>query len=784
MSAKLNQLGIGATSALALIAGLGAGPAAAQTVFEEILVTAQKRVESLTDVPVAMTVLNANQIERSFSDNIETLQALVPSLTFLKGGTNLNSSLFLRGVGTINFSTAAEPSVAFVVDGVVFARAGEAFSDLYDIERIEVLRGPQGTLFGKNTSAGAVSIVTKKPTEEFGGYLSVSAFEDDEYRAKAMINIPLSDKVRTRWTGTYGYFDGHITNLFSSVPGGRPTKIQGYERQAVRGVIDIDASSDLKLSISADYRDSNDDCCGDIIATEPTGANAAAVRQILAGVDFRGDKTREVSNDLTTRTLDEAWGVSLTADYTIANHVLTSITAYREWDNTEIREGDFTGAVTPAFVGNAFARLHDNSVAGSGKQDASTFTQELRLTSPGGQFIDYMVGLYYYDADAQRNFRRDVTVCTATTLAVDPATGLAPCQPGFSTFVTDFSFADFGSEFENFAAFGNATVNISDTLRVIGGLRWTRDEVSFTHERVGATIGLPGIRTDGSGFADKETNNNLSGKAGLQFDVNDDTMVYGTYTRGYKGPAFNVFFNQNPSQLDPIDAETADAFEIGSKSVLFDDKLIFNAAIFYAKYSNFQANNFDTLNGVVITRLTNAGKVSTKGLEIDFLARPTENFSLNGGLAYTDAQIENFLVPPGSPPTATDLSGRGLPFSPDWKASLSGEYVVPLESLPVNLVLNSQFTYQSSQSAGLPTNPTNEAVDEALIIGGYALWDASINLVSKEEKYSFSLIVKNILDESFASTITPGGPAGTFRFQIPREASRFFGVNLKVNFGG
>ncbi|MDX2145502.1 MAG: TonB-dependent receptor [Rhodospirillaceae bacterium] len=761
-----------ATSLIALLSGLApAAPAFAQgtNVLEEIVVTSQRREEKLTDVPIAVTVLSGDQIDASFTSSIESLQALVPTLTFRKGGTNLNSSLFLRGVGTINFSIAAEPSVSYVLDGVVMAKAGEAFGDLYDLERIEILRGPQGTLFGKNSSAGVVSVTTKKPSDQFEAAVDLSAFRGSEYRAKTSVNIPFSDTVRSRITGFYGSYDGNITNLFVPSTNAQPEKINGYDRKGVRAVVDIDASDTLKFTLIGDYREADDDCCGEIIGTTPTGAQAQALLRGLAGVRLLGDETREVNHNLVTRTIEKAWGTSLQGDLQVGDHTLTSITAFRKWDNNEVREGDWLG-YGAAYVG--IAQLHD-----FGPQESQTFSEELRLTSPGGETIDYVAGLYYFNADAKRLFRRDDIVCSASTLALD-ATGQRPCLAGASTFTFPSSTAVFSSKFENLAFFGNATFNVSDRLRLIGGLRWTSDDLEFRHVRFNPTnLAGPGIRNDTFNAANDVDKKNLSGRAGIQYDVSDETMAYATYSRGYKGPAFNVFFNMTDTAIPPIAAETANSFEVGSKSQLFDNRVIFNVAAFYARYKNFQANNFDTLNGVVITRLTNAGTISTKGVEVDFLAQPADDFTLSGGIALTDAQIQEFRVPPGAPASATTRKGEGLPLSPDWKASLAAQYVVPMNAF--NMYLNSDISYSSSQVSDLQADPV---VRRQLTIDSYASWNASIGFSDKDEKYRLSFIVKNITDQSFASLITPGGPGGALRYLIPREADRFYGVNVRMNF--
>jgi iron complex outermembrane recepter protein len=756
--------------ALAMSAVVWAGPAAAQTQatasaadgLEEIIVTANKRSENLQDVPAAISVISGDQIANSGAVNLENVTASIPSLNFRKGGTSLNSSLFLRGVGTINFSIAAEPSVAVVLDGVVLARAGEGFGDLNDIARIEVLRGPQSTLFGKNASAGIISIVSKMPKDTFGGSVEASYFEGNEYKLKGVVNAPLGTNIAARITGFYGSYDGNITNLTTN------KKINGYERYGVRGIITAEASDALKLTLIADWRKADDNCCGEVIGTAgnpltATAAQQAVIRAILPGVSLTGDKTREVRNNLATSTKETSWGVSLQGDYDIADHTLTSITAYRKWDNREIREGDWLDQVY-----REFNQLHDD-----GPQKSNTFSQELRLASPSNQMFEYVVGGYFYRAKADRFFARNDIVCTATT-ATPIVAGATPCPTTGSTFTTPNSDASFGSIFTNFAGFGQATFNASDSFRLIGGLRLTHDKLSYYHNRRPSPIAGPGVRTDTTGFADETTKTNLSGKAGVQFDVNDDVMLYGTYTRGYKGPAYNVFFNQNATQRNVIEAETANAYETGFKGSFIDRKLTVNAALFYAKYNNFQANNFDVLNGVVVTRLSNAGNVSTKGFELDVTARPVPNFNFGAAVAYTDAQIEAFRDNTGTISTAR--KGESLALSPTWKWSTFTDYTIETGS-GFNVQLGASLNVTSKQYSDLGVNPL-------LLLHSTAILDASIAVLDENDVWSVRLVGKNLTDESYASLITPGGPGGSLRYLIPREADRYFGVIAKFNFGG
>jgi iron complex outermembrane recepter protein len=751
----------------------------------EIVVTAQKREEKLQNVPLAISVIGGEQIANNGGVSLENAQYLVPSLNFRKSGTTLNQALFLRGVGTINFSIAAEPSVAAVLDGVVLSRAGEGFTDLFDVERIEVLRGPQGTLFGKNASAGVVSIVTKRPTADFGATVEASYFSKSEYRGRATVNLPLGEHLRSRFTGYYSEYDGNISNLTTG------TKVNGYKHYGVRGAIEADLGETVTLTLRGDYRKANDDCCAEIIGTTPGNASALA----LTGTGINADRTRSIRQNLVTATKEKSWGVSLQADVELGNHTLTSISSYRGWDNTEIRDGDW---LDRPYVG--LNQLHDN-----GPQTSKTFSQELRIASPTGNFLEYVIGGYYSKADSDRTFSRSVVTCSASTLpAVVP--GLTPCSttPGVSTITTPFGSADFGSSFKNLSVFGQATLNLSDNLRFIGGLRYTHDQLDVNHIRR-TTLAGPGIQPSfdagvynngalavlpATGFLAGAPNgipfrtgtkaNNLSGKAGVQVDLSDNNMAYVTYTRGYKGPAYNIFYNLTTIGTGVIAPETVNAYEAGLKNTFLDGALTLNIAAYYAKYKNYQANSPDFVAGVRTTRLTNAGTVSTKGVEIDFLMRPASNFSVSGGIAYNKARVEDFRLPPGA--DATQLIAKGTPLAnaPEWKMALGADWTLETGGF-ANIQLGGQMALQSDQIYELSPNPV---VRRGSTVDGYATVDLSAALVDVGAKWKVTAQVKNVFDQSFASSIVSGGPGGAFRYIIPREADRYFGITAKLNFGG
>ena len=748
MSRKLLIVGV---SALAMMS-TQAARAAESAELSEIVVTAQKRTEKLQDVPVAVSVVSGEMIAAKGAVNLEGAQYLVPSLNFRKSGTTINQSLFLRGVGTSTFSIAGEPSISTVVDGVVYSRAGEAFSDLVDIDRLEVLRGPQGTLFGKNTSAGVINIVTKRPGDTQGGFVEGGYFSNgNEYRLRGAVDLPLADNVKSRVTGFYGRYDGNIHNLANN------KRVNGYEHYGVRGIVVADPTPDLQLTVIADYRKSDDDCCAELIGTLPTNLAAGALPTP------RGDKTREVNQNLVTSTIEKSGGLSLQADWSRGDYTFTYVGSYREYDNTEIRDGDW---LPRAYVG--FAQLHDR-----GPQTSNTLTQEVRVASPANQFFTYVAGAYYSRAHTERVFTRDDIVCTLTPTP----TVLTPCTAPGAVITTPTGTADFGSTFKNFAVFGQGTVNVSERFRLIAGLRYTADKLAVFHSRT-TTLAGPGIQPSFGPFASNTSNDNWSGKAGAQFDIAPESTLYATYSRGYKGPAYNVFFNLTANGTNIIEPETADSYEVGLKNTLFENRLILNLAAYYAKYHNFQANNPDTVAGVLVTRFTNAGTISTRGGELDLIFRPMADMNISGGLAYTDAKVEKFKIPTNGNNTGVIPPGTSLAYAPKWKGSLGVDYRIRTGKV-VDVSLGGQASLQSSQISqpdAVLANRINTRID------GYSLVDLSAGIVDPDDRYRVTVQVKNLFDSSFASAITSGGPGGSYRYQIPREADRYFGITGNLKF--
>jgi iron complex outermembrane recepter protein len=776
---RFSRIAFFGASALAI--GVSA-PAAAQV--EDIIVTAQKVEENVQDVPIAITAVTGDALLESGTNSLEDLGQLVPSVTFRKGTTNANSAVILRGVGTVSFSIGAEPSVSTVVDGVVLSRSGQAFADLVEIDRLEVLRGPQGTLFGKNASAGLINIVSKGGTDTLEGEATLEAYEGNEFRGRMTISGPIAEDLSFRVNAFAGGYAGNITNVAANQT--RDEKINGYKRVGFRGLLDYDGGP-ARIKIIADYYEADDDCCGEV-----TGVSRGAVLDAelnLPGGVAQGEDQRFVNHNLVTQSLDRQWGITVNADFDVfESHTLSAVYGYRSWHNRELREGDF---LPRAIVGTP--QLHDNGFVETDQQSI-----EIRLASDQSKPFKYQVGGFYWVSENTQDFTRDAIRCATSTLPVDPRTGATPCNLT-DTVNTVFPTATSNSlvDIENYAVFGQATYDFTDWVGLTVGLRWTHDSIDYVHRRFPAINRTTGLRLPASALGGtgvnvnpagglstsvppgndtvlstgSSSNSNISGKAVVTVKPSDDLMLYGSYTRGYKGPAFNVFFNHTaPTNSTPIDEETSDSFELGFKSQFADRRIQLNAALFQATYDGFQANNFVLLNGTTITNLTNAGTVRTKGFEVDIIANPVEGLDLFANVAYADARVRRFNPNPLT--NAPDArNGTKLPLAPEWSWNIGAAYETALNvfGAEAKVYLRTNYSHTDDQFSDLGQGGP---------IDSYGLWNASIGFSDADDNYRVTFMVRNISDESYVLLNTNAGQ----RLHIPRDADRYAGASLRFRF--
>jgi iron complex outermembrane receptor protein len=693
-------------------------------VLEEVLVTARKRVESLQDVSVAVSAVTAQALDDAHIRNSAELTKLVPSLTLGSGG---GESFAIRGVGTLAYSVGVEPSVSTMIDGVVLGRPEQSFMQLVDIQRVEVLRGPQGSLFGKNSSAGVVHFITRDPSEEFEAEVSGSAIEHDEYRIGVTVSAPLTDTLGARLTYGGVRDDGYIKNVYDG------DTYNGGDSDTVRFKLRWQPTLDLDFKWSSDYASTDDT---NRVRPQRIVVSPLVAEELLPVVASK--KNDRVNLDGRIYKDVDTFGHSLEVNWDIGDYTLTSISAYRDYDKDE--QGDIDGRPTNPVGFDQVAHDQQNQ-----------FSQEFRIASPAYGSFHYVAGLYAFLQDLDRQFTRDVVGTVST--------------------------ADFSVDTTNYAAFGEMTYELSDTVRAIAGGRYTYDDLDYDFKREGP---IPGPVAP---FSDSDDDTDFSTKLALEWDVLDSAMTYFSYAEGYKGQAYNVIFGATPP-LELVDPETSKTYELGWKSELFERRVMLNAVLFRTDYDDFQGQTqiLDGKNTAFV--LTNAGEVRTQGLELDFTALASENLTVFGGVAFIDATIEDFKNGPCSsgqkfrgecPDQSQDLSDGDLPFSPDWKVSLNANYTVPLDSMPFDLV--AKFAYQGQDDTLMDI--TQDRYTEQ---GSYHIFDLALTLDAHDLRWDATVYVKNVTDESYVTSIvsqpvqfSPGG----YTHGLPKNAQRIYGVELR-----
>lgn len=779
-----SMIGLIATLAAAHLAPAYAQDAATAAVegnnaSTDIVVTAQKRAERLQDVPLAVTAVSADTLSnRQINDSASLVQA-VPSLTFQQGATPTNSSFRIRGIGTALFGQGVEASVSTVVDGVVAVRQTQGFTDLADIERIEVLRGPQGTLFGKNATAGVISVTTARPSREFEGRGEVTIAEHDEYRARGTVSGPISDTLRARVTGFYNDVRGVARNIATD------SWDNGSKSWGVRGKLEWDATENLNLLFTGEYRKTDADCCAStwIAINNPN-------LQTLVGPINATRNNRTLNDETVTYSNSEQQIYSLQADWDLGAATITSITAYQKYDLEVNQPIERINSAVPLFVG-ATAAYADWS-RNSGIVDLSAFSQELRIANNDSGDFNYVAGVFYMHSDIKRPFDRRRARCTAGTFG-------QPCAPANTIYQS--SASNIRLKQDSVAAFGQVEYRIVGGLKAIGGLRVQYEKGTNSGSRISPLVPGDAILPGNAPVSGSITA--VTGKAGLQYEFSRDAQVYASYTRGYKGLGYEMEIGANLANQSVLEPEHVNAYEIGFKGRTSDGVLSVSTALFLADYSNLQvqANRSDLAAGVVQFVSTNAGKSQTKGFEIEATVRPDDNFSLTGAVTYSDATIDidglncpqqfNAGAPvlsgmptnicyrsaPGVTPTQ-NLRGATLPVSPRWKISFAPRYEADIAGTDFAGFAQVGVNFQSAMNFSVEQDPLLEQP-------AYTLVDASIGVKQIDGRYSLTLFVKNLFDENYLTSIGHtsflGGNTdlvGTFN----KDADRYFGATLGVKF--
>ncbi len=749
----------------------------------DIVVTAQKRSERLQDVPLAVTAVSGDALANRQVNDTSSLTKAIPSLTFQQGPNATNTTLRIRGVGTALFGQGVESSVSVVVDGVVLARQAQGFADLADIERVEVLRGPQGTLFGKNASAGVISIVTARPSHDFEGRVEGTIAEHGEYRAKGTVSGPLSDTLRASLTGFYNDVRGITYNVT------RGQWVNGQKGWGVRGKLEWDATDNLNLLLSGEYRKSDTTCC----ISSSIRVDNPVIAQLEAPV-VASAANRQVSEDTLTYSNSNQKTFSLQADWDLGSATLTSITAYQDYYLIVNQPIDRINSDPVRYVGtNAYASWNFNQ----GILDLSQFSQELRLGSNGNHDLTYVAGVYYSHGDIKRPFSRRRAVC---------ASGVVGQVCAAPTYQSSSSFAELKTN--SIAAFGQAEYRIVGGLKLLGGLRVQYEDGSNYGAQLGTLVAgdalLTGVPANGSGTL-KAHDTAVTGKVGLQYELNRRLQAYATYTRGYKGIGYNMEAATNFTTQTSLSPEHVNAYELGLKGRTADGTLSMAVAVFRSDYTNLQvqANRSDPVTGVTSFVATNAGTSRSQGVEVEATLRPTRHFSVDTSFTYTDSTVNidglncplqlqaAAAVMTGTPinvcyRTAVgatpiqNLRNATLPASPKFRISVAPRWDHDIGNSLAGFV-QVGVNFQSKQQFAIEQDPL-------LVQEAYTLVDASIGVQTIDKRYSLSLFVKNLFDVNYYTSVSHNSLLATaakpydLTATYNKDADRYFGATLGIRF--
>jgi iron complex outermembrane receptor protein len=744
--------------------------APASLMLEEVTVTATKRAESLQSVPVSVTALTAGVLERGNVRELGDLVKLSPGLTIGYGSQPGNFSISMRGIGTFSNGIAVESDVAVVVDDVPIGFQAAAFKDLIDVERVEVLRGPQSTLFGKSAIAGVLNIVTSAPTHEWTGRASALITDDQEKRGGFTVSGPLSNTVRVRLTVADSDYDGNVTNLTT----GR--KVNGSSGLTTTGKIEWTPTDSLTLSLAPRFNRNQSTCCvSPITSLTPglfyQGEPAFPAATVLAGIPI-GPDNHFIRNDTRPSGGDSKMvGGTGRIDYQfqdtsfLKGHSFSSITSTDHWRMFDYQDIDGTDA--PFLLGFPVANPSgiNSGAAIRGSFHAKSITQEFRLTSPDDTRLRYVTGLWYAKNDLDRFLGRGPVLQQAKYLAVSSNT--------------------------NYSAYANATYDLTANFALLAGLRFNKQKIDYTFDNFNTN---PNQHFSG---ADQE--NAVTGKGGVQYKWTPDIMTFATYSTGYKGQAYDLVstFNARTAAQMPVPHETAKNYEVGLKSSLFDRRMYFNLALFHTDFHGFQTSVTSTLpDGTFLTFLNSVGHLRTQGVEVDAALKVTSNFELNGSFAYTDATVVSFPNGPcytgqtlaqGCYLDATnsrvqDLRGKPLNNVPKYKFNIGGEYDQPLGSLPFAAFAAVAYRWQDAVNFALSQDPRT-------VQKTYGIADFSIGINDNNDHYKVTVFVDNVFDKRYANSIgngtsgfsgVPGAVGSTW--SLPRDAFRYFGARVDVKF--
>ena len=767
---------------------------------DEIIVTAQKRSQNIQDVPLAVTALSAEALQDKLVDDAADLQFSVPNL-FFDGSRST-----LRGIGDLAISSTSESGLGYHVDGV-YQNASVPEAEYFDVARIEVLRGPQGTLYGRNTTAGVINIISRRPTDEFEGYVQATIGNYDTRKLKAAVNIPIADGLATRLAGFYLDRSGYTDNVFNGAD------IDDRNMYALRSSTRLDLGPNTQANLIVSVFDEDDKranltkgvCtksastgCSALSAGFETPDSRTTIFNLLgvvtgtlpAGVDYfagaiNPPDLRKVyqDQDPSYRAMEQTYTLELTHDF--GDLTLTSLSSYQRVKRDVFNDFDrFVPTISllrpVTYDAYGTGQLVTTTQIMSGRRDITKsrqFLQELRLASDFDGAFNFLIGANYYDYKTDL----DVIITHPTLTARARAAGLSNA---FSNFIIE----SHPSRAESYGVFGEVYVDLSERTRLTTGARYSNDRKSILTRQIFLDpIAGGAVRPFTAG---KESWGVVTGRAVLDHKFSDQLLGYVSVSRGYKAGGLNP---GGPSSGLSFDPEFLIAGEAGLKSTLFDGALRANLAAFFYDYDGLQIGQVGTTSAITVN--TDA---RIYGAEAELAFQPTDalRFDVTGSLLNTE--IKNFqsgdegdptAIAPGSvivrtgagaPLTTSsgiiikNLDGNELPFSPNWKINIGAQYAFALNG---GFTVTPRIDYAvQGEFFGTAFNKPSEQFD------GYNQLDLKISLQPDSERWVVRAFVKNAQDNDDIVRITQDGPlVGRFRSVVALEP-RTYGVELGVNF--
>ncbi|MEM1148937.1 MAG: TonB-dependent receptor [Pseudomonadota bacterium] len=706
----------------AVAQGTGSTPAQAGAEAERRLdtqvVTARRRAESLQDVPVSVSAFNEQQISNLQADDVSGLQYVTPNLYFDEGDAS-NAVVYLRGVGQNDSLAFADAGVGVYVDDVFIARSQAAFLELFDVERVEVLRGPQGTLYGRNTIGGAVKFVSRRPTDDLEAYGEVGFGNFDSVIAKGRLSGPLSaGQVYAKGAFAYSKRDGFNANTVTGEDDGDVDSLSG------RVGLYFTPNDVFELDLTLDARRERPDTSRNPSRTtpvtgipDPVGAPGVLQTFPAATDPFTVDVNAGGLSDI------DAFGVTARASLQASDAwELESISSFRGFDFELNLDTD-----------GSPLRLLDIYL----EQEQSQFSQEFRATYDGGGALTFTGGLYYFHDD-------DLTISGVDNVSAS-LFGFPVTAFGLAT----SSLADTDQITDSYAAFAEASYDLTDRLSVSAGARYTienkksaRQFENFFDPAVSVIenrppflsgVGIPGVVIEG-----EEDFDAFTPKFSISYDISEDILLYGSASRGFKSGGFSGRANSDFG-FQPFRPEFVWSYETGLKTSWYDGRLVANTAYFYNDYTDIQVTSFgaDPVTGVFVDLFTNAAAATIQGLEVELLAIPADGLTLSASLGLLDAQYDEFEIQVGG--VVTDVSGRDLVNTPEVSGSVAATYEFPLTS-GLKAVLHGDLAYRDSYANEVTDSPN-------LRQDAYWLSNAFAAVKTGDERWEARFGIRNIGDE-------------------------------------